>query len=164
MSINTEIGGATANSYVSVASANEYLESRSNNESWINISSNASTSTYATTWKENLLKQATREIDRTYRFYNSKYNLGEKGDDDYQNLEFPRQNTLDTNGDPLIPDEIKFATYEQALWIEERTGLKTTDAGVPIQRQLFSMDAENYMKNWIKRQVDKVGKWAWHGF
>jgi hypothetical protein len=163
MSINTEIGGATANSYVSVASADQYLEARFNGDAWQRISENYG-STTATTVKENLLKQSTREIDRSYRFHNSKYNRGEKGDDDYQNLEFPRSNTVDTDGDPLIPDEIKFATYEQALWIMERQGVKTTDAGLPIQRELVNVDSYNYMKNWINRQVSLTGKYDWQGF
>lgn len=161
MSINTEVGGATANSYISVASANEYLVSRYNNDAWINISVNASTSTYATTVKENLLKQATREIDHVYRFHNSKYNTGIQGDDDYQNLEFPRNNTVDTDGNEIIPDEVQFATAEQALWIQERAGLKTTTEGLPIQRQIIGFDANSYINKWVNRQVKRTGLYKW---
>jgi hypothetical protein len=163
MSINISIGTPTANSYVSVASANAYIESRQNNEQWLNISVNASTSTYATTWKENLLKQATREIDRSFRFHNEKYNQGERGQDTYQNLEFPRWTNQDANGDLYIPDEVKFATYEQALWILNRAGLKTTDEGTPIQRHIINIDCRNYLKEWINRQVLSSGKHPWEG-
>ncbi len=163
MSINTDIGTPTANSYVSVASANEYLEARENNEAWLNITTNASTGTFATARKENLLKQATREIDRTFRFHSEKFNFGIKGQDTYQNLEFPRLNTVDSDGDEIIPDEIKFATYEQALWIMERSGVKTTAEGVPITRKVINEDSRNYLKSWIDRQVTTVGKPPWEG-
>jgi hypothetical protein len=116
MSLNISIATPTADSYVSKASADEYLNARENAEAWINISNNATTASVATATKENLLKQATREIDRTFRFQGSKYNQGIKGQDTYQFLEFPREENIDADSDPFIPVEVKFATYEQALW------------------------------------------------
>ena len=137
MSINTEIGGATANSYVSVGSADDYFNNRNNSDFWLDISSNASTSTLAISEKEALLKQATRELDRSFNFYSQKYYEVPKFDDNYQNLEFPRTTTLDVNGDRIIPDEVKYATYEQALWLKERTGKRTTSDGDVIKNQFI---------------------------
>jgi hypothetical protein len=161
MSLNTEIGGATANSYVSKASADEYLEARENADGWVNVSSNATTPTDGTTAKENLLKQATREIDRTFRFHGSKFNQGIKGQDTYQFLEFPREENIDADSNEFIPDEVKFATYEQALWIKERQGLKTAPEGTPITRRIIGQDAFNFLKPWVNRQVQKVNAYGW---
>lgn len=163
MSINTDLGTPTANSYVSVASADAYFDERQNSDGWLNLSTNASTSTIATAAKESLLKQATREIDRSFRFHSGKYNQGIKGQDTYQNLEFPRWENQDADGELFIPDEVKFATYEQALWITQRPGIKTFDVGETIERQIINIDAKNYLKDWINRQVRKVGKHEWEG-
>jgi hypothetical protein len=161
MSIKTSIGTPTANSYVSVASANEYLEARENSDAWIRISNESATPTSATTWKENTLKQATRELDRSFRFHDSKYNQGIKGESTYQNLEFPRWSNQDANSDLFIPDEVKYATYEQALWIRERAGVKPSTEGTVIERQLIGIDAFNYIDQWVNRQVQGYNQPSW---
>jgi hypothetical protein len=163
MAIKTSIGTPTANSYVSVASANEYLEARENNQAWVvDLTSTALGGTTAQrTTKENILIQATREIDHTHRYHSQKYNQGIIGQDTYQNLEFPRWENVDDDSNIYIPDEVKYATYEQALWIRERSGVKTTVDGLTIQRQLMSIDSYNYLKPWVNRQASKTGKQPW---
>jgi len=163
MAIHTSIGTSTANSYISVASANEYFNTRENSDAWIDISSEYSTNTEATTAKENLLIQATREIDRTFRFHENKYYQGIKGQDTYQNLEFPRTSNVDADGNLYIPDEVKEATCEQALWIKERTGKRTAEDGTVVEAEIIGREAYNYLKGWINRQVKIYGKYEWQG-
>lgn len=160
MAIQTSIGTPTATSYVSVASANSYFTARESADAWNDISSGTN-ATAATTRKENILKMATREIDRTYRFHDSKYNQGIKGQDEYQNLEFPRSSNLDADSNLFIPDEVKYATYEQALWILERSGKRTSEGGEVIEFQTIGDYSYNYMKAWINRQVQGVNKYSW---
>jgi hypothetical protein len=162
MSINIEIGGATANSYVSVASADSYFSARVNASSWNDISNNTN-ATSSTTQKENLLKQATREIDRKLRFQDQKYYDVPLGNDNYQALEFPRTSTLDDDGDRIIPDEVKFATYEQALWLQERGGKRTDANGSVINKQIIGDETLDYINFWIDRQVKPINKYKWQG-
>jgi hypothetical protein len=162
MSINTTIGGATANSYVSVASADSYFSGRVNADSWNDISLNTN-STAATTQKENLLKQSTREIDRGLRFQDQKYYDVPLGNENYQALEFPRSSTLDDDGDRIIPDEVKFATYEQSLWLKERGGKRTDTNGAVIQPQTLGDKAIEYINPWINRQVTPINRYPWQG-
>jgi hypothetical protein len=160
MSIKISIGTPTANSYVSVASANEYLDARQNADAWTDIP-NESTPTFATTWKENLLKQATRELDDSLRFHDTKYNQGIRGESTYQSLEFPRWSNQDANNNLFIPDDVKYATYEQALHILERSGNKPAPEGAPIARRIIGMDSLNYMDKWINRQISGQGNYIW---
>jgi hypothetical protein len=163
MAIHTSLGTPTANSYVSTASANEYFQTRENSDNWDDIGDESTTSTIATATKENLLIQATREIDRTYRFHDTKYNQGIRGQDTYQNLEFPRFSNIDADTNLFIPDEIKYATYEQALWIRERTGKRTTEDGAVIEKQIIGDESFDYLKEWINRQTLPTGKYPWQG-
>ncbi len=163
MAIHTSVGTPTADSYVSVASANEYFQTRTNSDNWTDISSEYSTPTLATAAKENLLKQATREIDNTVRFFDSKYNQGIIGQTSYQALEFPRSSNTNSDGNPYIIEEIQYATYEQALWLRERTGKRTNEDGATITPQTIGDDSYNYMKGWINRQAKPTGNYEWQG-
>ena len=71
MAIHTSVGTSTADSYVSVASANTYFNAHENADAWLDMGSTGTLS--STTRKENLLKQATRELDRSFRFHEQKY-------------------------------------------------------------------------------------------
>jgi len=162
--IKTSIGTPTANSYVSVASADQYFCSRQNSDSWLNLSAGdtASTSTVREK-KETLLIQATREIDNTYRFFVSKEGQGIKGEDTFQNLEFPRSGDVDFDNDLFIEDDVKFATFEQALWIQERTTQRKTEAGTLVERKIIGTESYNYMKGLVNRSVVTTGRYRWHG-
>lgn len=158
--MNTEIGGATADSYVSVASAAEYFNGRENADKWWDME--GTNNLTATARKEGLLKQATREIDNHVRFTGSKYYIGNLGSDEYQALEFPRESNIDDNDDLYIPDEVKYATYEQALWIMDRGHVKTNPiTGFEYESNLIGRDTYNYIKKWITRQVKPVGNPMW---
>jgi hypothetical protein len=165
MAIRTSLGTPTANSYVSVASADEYFNARENSNAWTDITSTAMGGTTAErTTKENLLIQSTRELDYNLRFSQGKYNLGIEGQDTYQRLEFPRSGNVDANSNLFLPDEVKFATYEQALWVLNRGGMKTVPEGQPIERMIIGTDAYRYIDNWVNRQVKGTGKWSWMGY
>ena len=163
MSINYTPGSATANSYISVASADEYFATRSHSESWDSITSASTGTLSATTQKENLLKQATRELDKTYRYHDSKYYQGIRGQDTYQALEFPRSSNIDADFSLYIPDEIREATCEQAAYIKIRAGKKTAIEGVPSEWDVIGTQTYNYIKGWVNRQVMGYGSYPWQG-
>jgi hypothetical protein len=159
MSIQTSIGTSTATSYVSVGSANTYFNSLEEAEKWTDM---GSTSTLTkTTRKENLLKQATREIDRTYRFSGSKYYTGDIGASDYQSLEFPRSSNVDADNNLYIPDDIKYATYHQAYWILQRGTQRFSSDGTLVTPPLIGKEAYNYMAGWVNRVMKAVGNYGW---
>lgn len=159
MAINlySSIGTPTANSYVSLASANSYFSARENAEPWNDISNATSNATAADDKKKRLLTQATRELDKTYRYYGSKANNGLRGSSDYQNLEFPRYNDVDVDGNEIIIDDVKTSTYEQALWILNRTSQKKTEDGTIINRQFIGPETFIYISPYIERTVERVG-------
>lgn len=163
MAIKTSIATPTANSYVSVASANTYFNSRANADAWNDISSSTSNTTTVRTTKENLLTQATREIDKTYRFFGSKYNTGIRGDSDYQALEFPRSHDLLSDSTPYIEDEIKYSTYEQAVWILERQSSRKTEDGAIVKRPFIGSETYQYLKPFVLRSVQATGRWPHDG-
>ena len=163
VSLISTVGSATANSYVNVASANTYFEVRQDSDVWDDLSDASTGTVSASTTKAALLIQASREIDRTFRFFGGKEGTGRKGASDYQNLEFPRSNTIDTDGNVIIPDEIKEATYEQAIWIRQRNATQVTEEGETIKQPKFSELAYDLIKPWFNRQVAKQGKYTWEG-
>jgi hypothetical protein len=163
MAIMTSIGTPTANSYVSVASADDYFSNYYQSEAWDEISSAASSTTTARTEKEGLLIQATREIDNTFRFYGSKYNTGLIGATDYQNLEFPRFDNTDNDGDIYILPEVKEATYQQALWVKLRRNKRFNAEGNLTNLPLVADEAYNYIKKQVNRQVNPTGNYPWQG-
>jgi len=162
-SINSDIGGATANSYVSVASADQYFELRDDSSSWDDLVLNSTGTISGTQAKSNKLIQATREIDNTFRFQGVRDGDDVKESEDYQNLEFPRAENTDADGNLLIPDEIKYTTYEQALWIMLRNSPQTASGENVVKLPKFSEQAYDYLKPWVTRAVVKVGRYGWQG-
>lgn len=163
MSFNISVGTPTANSYSNVASANTYFRELEAGAKWNDIASTGTLSTTAR--KENLLKQATREIDNTFRFHSSKYNLGDIGADNYQNLEFPRSSNLDADSNLYIPAEIKYATYEQANWVMGRGTERYDNDGTLVSASMFSKTGYNFLKGWVNRGIKSFGsynsKYSW---
>lgn len=164
MSIKTSIGTSTANSYLSVSEADAYFETVVNNDSWVDIALNASTATTGVTSKENLLIQATRELDSYINFEGAKYNQGIKGAPDYQALHFPRTQDTDYNSDLYIIDDVKYATAEQANWIKIRGGLRTSETGeaLGVQRNKSKIGnmALGHLQGLATRRVIKYGSWT----
>jgi hypothetical protein len=163
ITLHDSVGTPTADTYISVASADEYMDARELNEPWLNISLNSTGTLSATNRKGNLLKQAAREIDTILRFQGTKYGIDLPGDSHYQIMQFPRSMNVDANGYPYIPQEVKYAQAEQALWILERGGRKTDENGNVIARQMISDEATIYLKPWVTRAVDSKGKYPWEG-
>ena len=159
MSIQTSIGTSTATSYVSVASANTYFNNLEESEKWTGMGSTGTLS--KTLRKQNLLKQATRELDNTYRFQESKYNSGTRGQTTYQALDFPRSSNIDSDSNLYIPDEIKNATYHQAYWIMQRGSPRYSEDGTLVTPALISKESYNYMAGWVNRGIKATGNYEW---
>lgn len=109
MALDATVGGASANTYATQVEADAYFAARFGSDSWTAL---------LAADKEKALKQAARELDR-HRF------LGRKA---YYNqaLEFPRQYPYHSD-DPEsttaveVPDSVKHAQCEQALWVVENS-------------------------------------------
>jgi len=102
ITFDATVGGTATNSYVTVAEANDYFDRYvypSGVTAWPSGSATATV-----TLKENYLMAATTSVDENL-FINYKY-------DDDQALQFPRYMQDDVE---VIPEEIKRATYEEAL-------------------------------------------------
>ena len=164
MAFNTTIGGATANSYVSVASADSYFNNYYQNDAWDEISSAASSTTTARTEKEGLLIQASRELDNTYRFFGSKYNTGSYGDDTYQALDFPRSGNVATGNVLFIPLNVKEAVYQQAIWVKLRRNKRVDNTDTITNLSLIANESYNFIKGYVNRQVQTVGSSPWQGY
>jgi len=158
--IKSSIGTATANCYVSEASANSYFDERYNSQAWDDLGGSTN-ATAVSNLKAQILIQATRELDRTYRFHDSKYNNGPRGASDYQHLEFPRANDYDASGNVYIEQEVKFATYEQALWILQRTQPRREEGEAIVNRTIIGKDSYNYIRPFVNRQVKPNGRYIW---
>lgn len=105
MALDTTLGGASSDSYVSLAEATAYFAARFGADAWDYLSEAN---------REKALKQATREVDR-HRFHGSRWRWN-------QALEFPRQYPYhrehpEHTTTVEIPASVKEATLEQALWI-----------------------------------------------
>lgn len=104
ITIDPTVGGAASNSYVSEAEAEDYFAARLFSTAWTGAAS-ADT-------KRAALVMATRRIEQV-RFSGTRAS-------DTQALQWPRFNVWDhdtgtTLADDVIPQAVKFATYELAL-------------------------------------------------
>lgn len=158
--IRNSIGTSTANCYVSEASANSYFDERYNSQAWDDLGGSTN-ATAVSSLKAQILIQATREIDNTFRFFGNKYNFGVRGQSNYQNLEFPRSTDYDASGVLYIEDEVKFATYEQALWILQRTQPRRDEGENIVNRSIIGKDTYNFLRMFVNRQIKPTGKHTW---
>ncbi len=159
LTLKSSIGTPTANSYVTVGSANTYFASRINSDQWNDISGGTSNTATVRQKKEGLLIQATREIDHQYRYFGSKFNAGIEEQSDFQNLEFPRGHHIDADSNEFIKEEIKFATYEQALWLLERRSQRRTEEGATVQLDMVSRDAYVFLAPFVDRSVRRINNY-----
>ena len=109
------LSGASANSYVTLAGANTYFETVPNSSTWTDKTDDQ---------KNRALISATRWID-SLNYY------GDRCDED-QALKWPRNN-YDVDGVELecslIPNDVKYATYELARALANDTGAITDSTG-----------------------------------
>lgn len=105
MAIDATVGGAAADSYVTLEEADAYMGSRFGTAAWDGL---------ATADREKAIRQATREVDR-HRFHGYRNSTA-------QALEFPRAYPYNAD-EPItttvasIPRSVRHACCEQALWI-----------------------------------------------
>ena len=113
--IDATVGGASANSYVTLAAANTYFETVPNSSTWTDKTDDQ---------KNRALISATRWID-TLSFYGDRCA-------DTQALKWPRNNYTVDGIDlvcTLIPEGIKTATYELARALANDTDAITGSTG-----------------------------------
>ncbi|MGH7177321.1 MAG: DnaT-like ssDNA-binding protein [Tepidisphaeraceae bacterium] len=123
MALVATVGAKTANSYASVAEAGAYFADHPLTATW---------TAKTTAQKEQLLIQATRDID-TETLSGFKYN--DTIDTDglpIQALHFPRADDVSSTGVLYIPIAVKKACYEQTIELA-RTG--TTATRLTLQAQ-----------------------------
>jgi len=113
--IDATLSGASSNSYVTLAAANSYFETVPDSTTWTNKTDDQ---------KNRALISATRWID-SLNFYGDRCDEG-------QALKWPRNN-YDVDGVELecslIPNDIKYATYELARALANDTGAITDSTG-----------------------------------
>lgn len=127
MTLVTTVAGATTDSYLTVDQADALAEKRLGREAegWLNAS---------VTDKEKALRQAAVDID-TLAGPMSPY-------DDLQALAFPRTTDLDSLYDPLIPNRVLLAQYEQAAYLLANADV-ISNAATRRARGLFSFAEDN---------------------
>jgi len=105
MAIDAEVGGVSANSYVSIADADLFFETRSYASAWTSASDEN---------KEATLVQATRVVNISYYFLGSISSQT-------QALRWPRSSVYDQDGrlyaDDALPKPLKDAVCDFALYI-----------------------------------------------
>ncbi|GEM_PF-4367697 len=151
MSLNAEVCGLTADSYVTLGEAEKYFAAVRYAAAWNNED---------TAGKESALKQAAREIDIQFRFYGSTFNNEDETANNFQCRSFPRSYHHDTNNNPYIPIHIKQAQCEQALHILTRSNeyVKSPDTH---PSPYFSSRAEKYLQEDIDRLLHQRGAYPW---
>lgn len=105
MAIDATVAGAAATSYLTVAAADALAADDLGPEAsrWLDAATSVAQ-------REVALKRATREIDEYIRSGFRRYSTT-------QGLRFPRANDLDTDGDPVLPADVRHATYYQAIFL-----------------------------------------------
>lgn len=143
--INTEVGSAEANSYISVEEADAYFEARFfSGEGWSGLTTDQKTSR---------LLQATLVLDRL-QFIGEPASLT-------QSLAWPRRSIheigyfshlLSALGKPIAPDEvpaaIKYAQTELALIIFDEEGTIFESSATPVKSETLGKFSISYVKTW----------------
>ena len=117
LAIDATVGGEDSNSYVTLSEAETYFESKFYGSDWTSLSDDN---------KNITLVESTRMIDYLYVFNGTITNT-----DPRQALSFPRTSVRDCEGilidSDIIPEQVKNATYEQALYIAQNNPTETTN-------------------------------------
>lgn len=121
VTVDATVGGASANSYLTVADADTILNLRLGIGSWTDASTDD---------KGRALIMATRDID-TNRFLGERVSYS-------QILEWPR--TYQREPADQIPRDVQFATAEQALWILQNSA----SGGRSDRQQLAAQGVTSY--------------------
>jgi hypothetical protein len=113
MALTATVGGSTSNSYVTRAEANAYFQLGTHPKSltWFDLADEA---------KDEYLILATTQID-ALPINGAKYDTAMTSGVPDQSLKFPRAQDYDDSTE-YIPDPVKRATYEQAIWLALGSG------------------------------------------
>lgn len=114
MALTCTPGGPADNSYVTLAQANSYFADTLRGAQWTD---------HSETLREQALIQATAEIEALGGPRAAQDNAtrplfsGAPYDPDGQALHFPRTVDVDDDGDLYVPESIRVAVIEQAVWL-----------------------------------------------
>lgn len=115
MALDATVGGASADSYVTVAEADAYFASSANGGVWAPLAEDV---------KENRLKEATRILDLYYVWNGIKAS-------ETQALGWPRKKAYYPDGtlipEDIIPVAVKYATFDLALFLYTNNGFTMED-------------------------------------
>lgn len=109
MTLDATIGGNASNVYSTLAETDAYFANHLKFATW---------NDFTQVQKQRAKIMATLMIDRE-KFKQDKASIAPIGSDDFQRLEFPRIYCYDNDGELYIPEEIKMAEAEQALYLLE---------------------------------------------
>jgi hypothetical protein len=140
MALDTTVGGSTSNSYVSLGEANTYFNNH------YATAKKAAWTALGSVQREFTLKRACQQLE-TLRVLDDQiatgrlpveliidlgYDVTIHRSEINQRLQFPRNLDLDSTGEPYIPQEIKDAQCEQAVYLLsfDDSPLTTTLQGV----------------------------------
>jgi len=83
-----------------------------------------------------------------------KYYQGIIGDDiNYQALKFPRSTDTDAYGSIYLVDEVRFATFEQSLWIMARQGNRRSPDALASPQPLIGVNVISYLDGYYDRRA-----------
>ena len=145
--IDATVGGASANSYVTLAAADTYFETTPDSGTWIDKT---------TDQKNRALISATRWID-ALSFYGDRCT-------DTQALKWPRDNYTVDGVDlacTLIPDGIKTATYELArAFANDTTAITGTSGttGIYDEVKLGDLQVKYSKTSQAVGTINKIGR------
>lgn len=128
MALDATPAGSASDSYLTVADADAL--------------SAADLGRFAVEWasatvdvKERALRRATRDLDRATGYQPDRYAVD-------QSLAFPRIEDVDDAGTPIIPSDLRLATYEQAKYLL-RTADQIDDAAARRARGMVNFTEPN---------------------
>ena len=149
MPLDSEVGGASANSYASVADADAYFSESFGKGLWT-----------GSTDKEALLITASRSLDQYMSWDGVK-------SDDAQTMEWPRIGAFDKTGKmyagDAIPMPVKFATYELAYYMLQNGGLSFQEQSVDqvkvgsVAVKFTDMSVDSGIPTYVEALVAHIG-------
>ena len=151
VTIDATAGGASANSYITLADAETYFESRYGSDNW---------DSQTDAVKNALLVNATRLLDQSFDW---------QGDvaSSTQALRWPRDDAYDADGDEIdsdiVPDPIKNATCEMALYVVTNSGstvdnsIKSAKVGSIEVEYRDNVSPEKLVDSEVVRAVEGLG-------
>lgn len=153
MPLDATVGGANANSYLTVVEADAYFSTRYKVTAWGQVASSV---------KEALLIEATRLLDSLVDWKGELYNSS-------QALRWPRHWALDQDGrvidSNVIPVGVKNLVCEVALYILTNSGYDASDnplTSLRLSTITLKFNEKVISGGFPKNVVDLISPWGWY--